>query len=289
MWISRSYVIMHVTISGHCLQLGILLLHHHRCHHHQSFYEVILSLQQKFLCYCVRECYIHEFGLCRNMMLRIQFCLFSHHWITLLLNWLGVEDLQLDLLLIFSVLGVLPTTWLLVSLCWTATTMWRWYFLLSSLIFLHVFPSIEVHTDPVHFEILYFYNFVKRPIKNLATFCILFTCILLTCIKLVMHKPLNFWFLFPLLNSLVKWWLCNQDGSMRWFWILSFPFRCPWEEHVASFCIFIWFKVFFFLSASSKSIIKKSIQDVYKATKYPKNQKGKKIENGSHHTPKTVL
>lgn len=68
-----------------------------------------------------------QFWLNRSMMLRIHYCPFNLLSITLLLNWFGVRHHQSDVLLIFSVLGALPTIWLLTSLCLTATTMWRWY------------------------------------------------------------------------------------------------------------------------------------------------------------------
>ena len=51
-----------------------------------------------------------------GVMLRIQYYPLSHHWITLLLNWFGVEDLRLYLLLILSVSNVLLATWLLSKL-----------------------------------------------------------------------------------------------------------------------------------------------------------------------------
>lgn len=83
--------------------------------------------------------------LFRNMMLKILYCPFNHPWTTLLQNWFGVNRLQLDVIPIFSVLRALLTTWLLTSLCSTATTMSRWYnshfYLAQQLAFLNIFTS----------------------------------------------------------------------------------------------------------------------------------------------------
>lgn len=64
----------------------------------------------------------------RSMTLKILYCLFSHLWITLLLNWLGANHLRLGVPLMFSALDASLTIWLLESFCLTATTMLKWYF-----------------------------------------------------------------------------------------------------------------------------------------------------------------
>lgn len=67
----------------------------------------------------------------RNMMWRIPYCHFNHLWTTRPLSWFAVKNRQLDTHQIYLVLDALPITWSLVNLCWTATTIWRWYIILE--------------------------------------------------------------------------------------------------------------------------------------------------------------
>lgn len=95
----------------------------------RSIYVLFSKKKDEYIFYPWAICTYHYliwYGLHRSMTVRTLYSPFSHHWITLLLNLLGAKNLQLDVLLIFSALDVLPTTWFHTSLCLTATTMSRW-------------------------------------------------------------------------------------------------------------------------------------------------------------------